>query len=813
LLWSDAVTVNTCRKTAFDGGELGPPTFFHSDCRSNPDFKGDLFSWCAVKKFGNFLCPNSWRVPTRQEFINLDLILGGTGENQSDIDLGNSYLNDWGGIFGGFCDSVGTLENQGSWARYWSQTRVTTTSGFPLRFGTGGTVILQSNLNKNLGLTLRCVRDCPRIILEIADETTRHQTVCQNEPIETVTHFLGGAVANATLSWSGGIFPNGITGDASSFSGIPTTAGTYAWTITATSSVDGCPPKISTGTITVNALPTKVTVTEISHCDSTILTASNETFGNCRIFWQNTTNNGKDTTIASTLQIVKEDGTYYFRARSLEGCWGEQGSRTVVINTAPVFYLHPDTTTRIVVQGGIFPKLTYYVSGVESDVRWYSNTTNSNIGGTLIPNLFYIPSSEVVGTLYYYFEASNSCGNTASNVSGAHIVEPITIDANGCNNATPGWGESLGTVSFATGSIWVVGNQIWSDAVQATSCNKVTFNSGIISNLNSDCRSNPGYPGDLFSWCAVARFQNQLCPGNWRVPTRQNFIDLDIALGGTGENMQHNTSYMSRYLSVWGGAFGGIGYSGHLEMQEQGGIYWSISQVAISHANVLIFKHPNFMVSYGPQYTQQKNNNASSLRCVRDTVCPVGTLLDVSMAGGNVLNGLKDRSPHNRAHLGDAAGLTVFDNTSLASVANSNKQGIYWDIPEMLTACKLTLEYEIHPTSYGNQHGLTLSFVYSADIYMTAGMLTRGGFDGGFTAFGWLCQKQPYERLPLGKWSKIKVELDFVASTIKTYINDVLWHSANATIPRTRQILIGASVLNHDVAVNCGLRNIKITQN
>jgi hypothetical protein len=211
-------------------------------------------------------------------------------------------------------------------------------------------------------------------------------------------------------------------------------------------------------------------------------------------------------------------------------------------------------------------------------------------------------------------------------------------------------------------------------------------------------------------------------------------------------------------------------------------------------------------------------NWGMTLRCVRDTVHNV--LLDVSMAGGNVLNGLTDRSPYNRTHLGDPTGLTVFDSTSLAAIRNSNKAGVYWDIPEMLTANKLTIEYEIRPTSIAIGHNFTLSYVHSADIYMTAGMLTRGGSDGGFTAFGWLGQKIPYENLSSPKWYKLKVELDFTTSTIKTYIDDALWYSTTSpflnnvtNIPRSNRILIGASILNHDVAQNCGIRNIKITQN
>ena len=146
----------------------------------------------------------------------------------------------------------------------------------------------------------------------------------------------------------------------------------------------------------------------------------------------------------------------------------------------------------------------------------------------------------------------------------------------GCNKLTPGFGENLGTIAFATDSTWsIIGNghvQIWSDAITATNCQKTTFDGGMKNNLNADCRSNSGFRGDLFSWCVVYRFADQLCPSPWRVPTVQDFINLDIAMGGNGLHRQWlefvdncivncidkeaeitflNNTYFS--LNVWGG--------------------------------------------------------------------------------------------------------------------------------------------------------------------------------------------------------------------------------------------------------------------
>jgi len=157
-IWSDAVTASGCQKTTFNGGTWDPPNF-NADCRSNPGFPGDLFSWCAVIRFQDQLCPAPWRVPTREDFRDLDIAMGGTGNSRTDLDFVNSnYITRWGGAFGGNCHFDGTLWNQGSWASYWSQTENDATYGRHLSFNSNGIIYPQDWSRKNDGFSLRCVR-------------------------------------------------------------------------------------------------------------------------------------------------------------------------------------------------------------------------------------------------------------------------------------------------------------------------------------------------------------------------------------------------------------------------------------------------------------------------------------------------------------------------------------------------------------------------------------------------------------------------------------------------------------------------------
>jgi uncharacterized protein (TIGR02145 family) len=111
-----------------------------------------------------------------------------------------------------------------------------------------------------------------------------------------------------------------------------------------------------------------------------------------------------------------------------------------------------------------------------------------------------------------------------------------TISTRGCNNETPKFGNDLGTITH--GKEIKLGGKIWSAPVTAANCQKTKFDGGPLPNrrnpstFNADCRTNPGFEGSLFSWCAVVRFADELCPHPWRVPTQQDFQDLMKAICG-----------------------------------------------------------------------------------------------------------------------------------------------------------------------------------------------------------------------------------------------------------------------------------------
>ena len=211
---------------------------------------------------------------------------------------------------------------------------------------------------------------------------------------------------------------------------------------------------------------------------------------------------------------------------------------------------------------------------------------------------------------------TNDGGFTATAIL---TVGPRVVDNAGCNANTPAWGNDLGTVGFASTQTWTFGSgggaRTWSDAVTSNRCNKGTFAGGAPNNFNADCRSNPNQSGNLFSWCAVHRFGDILCPAPWRVPTTLDFMDLDRALAGTGNNNQNNPTLRNRYVAEWGAVFGGrANANGALFGQGWVAHYWSQWEFDANNGQGLILYSTGVV---HPQGLEQKSFGFT-LRCVRD---------------------------------------------------------------------------------------------------------------------------------------------------------------------------------------------------
>ena len=130
---------------------------------------------------------------------------------------------------------------------------------------------------------------------------------------------------------------------------------------------------------------------------------------------------------------------------------------TVYIAQHATFSTEPSTAVQNICLNGTATALTVAAAPTQS-YQWYSNTTSSNSGGTLISgatNTTYTPLTTTAGTFYYYCVAVDSGCGTPSAVSGAVIIYPSTITITVHGNTAICQGDSvLLSVHYYPGSTY-----------------------------------------------------------------------------------------------------------------------------------------------------------------------------------------------------------------------------------------------------------------------------------------------------------------------------------------------------------------------
>ena len=170
----------------------------------------------------------------------------------------------------------------------------------------------------------------------------------------------------------------------------------------------------------------------------------------------------------------------------------------------------------------------------------------------------------------------------------------VTVTAGGANNIiikVAQEGNSVGLPTYAISKdTWIIESndktikQEWSDYIEYDGSNKVL--SGTISTFNGDYRdAAPGYRGYLYSWHYVTDHSDKLCPSPWRVPTKDDLINLDKALGGTGENVVNNLDLQAKYNEKWKLSFGGhVKADGSLQYQGAYHYIWTTTSFDVEKA-------------------------------------------------------------------------------------------------------------------------------------------------------------------------------------------------------------------------------------
>ena len=195
--------------------------------------------------------------------------------------------------------------------------------------------------------------------------------------------------------------------------------------------------------VTVNAptvISTQPTTTQ-TVCQNTAASLSVAATGTGTLTYQwykNTTNSNTGGTIVTgatattyTPTMATAGNTYYYAV--VNGTCGKDTSNTatIVVNAATAITAQPAITGQTVCQNVAATALSVTATGTGVTYQWYSNTTNSNSGGTAISGATaasYTPGTANAGTTYYYVVVSGSCApaSVTSSVSGAVVVNPLT---------------------------------------------------------------------------------------------------------------------------------------------------------------------------------------------------------------------------------------------------------------------------------------------------------------------------------------------------------------------------------------------------
>jgi hypothetical protein len=133
----------------------------------------------------------------------------------------------------------------------------------------------------------------------------------------------------------------------------------------------------------------------------------------------------------------------------------------VAVVVGPTINTQPSTTAQTLCLNAATTALSVSASspnGSAISYQWYSNASNSNVGGTAIggaTSASYTPPSNVAGTKYYYVICTNNQGSTTTNASAGITVQSPSVGGTASSNQNICTGTSPANITLAsnTGTI------------------------------------------------------------------------------------------------------------------------------------------------------------------------------------------------------------------------------------------------------------------------------------------------------------------------------------------------------------------------
>lgn len=342
----------------------------------------------------------------------------------------------------------------------------------PISYATAGNYTASLVVSNECGASAMVSKSFTINDTPVLTNTPLTQTICSGTTTALVN--LTSSPAGATFFWTAtatagitGFSPSGtITIPVQTISTTNSSPGTVSYAITP--SLGGCPGAVTNYVITVNPAP----AISSQPTSSTICLGGNPAvlsfttsgvIGTPTYQWYSNTVNNTTTgtaipgeTNATYTPVSTTAGTlYYYCIITLPsgGCSNiKTNTATVTIMPNATITNQPTPSQNLCVGVTIPTPLSITYSGGTGTVsyQWYSNTSNSNIGGTLIAgsssSTYTPPVYTVPGNYYYYATLSlngNSCLPATSNVAEVIVYADPTISAQPiatqtlCQSATP----------------------------------------------------------------------------------------------------------------------------------------------------------------------------------------------------------------------------------------------------------------------------------------------------------------------------------------------------------------------------------------
>ena len=344
----------------------------------------------------------------------------------------------------------------------------------------------------------------------ISAQPTTTTSYCKDATVTALsTTATSGGLGTLTYQWfsntsntnTGGTVITGAT--SSSYTPSSTTTGTFYFYVEARNGATGGAASCNTtasdaATIIIHPLPlTSSTFAAENLCVGgsatpmvTSATTATGTIASYQWYSNTASSNASGTLINGatnatfTPPTTTTGTTYYFC--EITNSWG-CSTRTAIsgainVYAAPVITAQPTGATYCQNLSATALSVTATAGGLGTPTyQWYSNTTNSNSGGTSISgatSATYTPSTSTVGTTYYYVVINNGggaagCSLLSSNavaivVNDLPVINAIALGTQTlCLNATP---SNLSvTASTATGTISATGYQWYTNTTNSTS--------------------------------------------------------------------------------------------------------------------------------------------------------------------------------------------------------------------------------------------------------------------------------------------------------------------------------------------------------